>query len=483
MSAFGDKARQTVRTVPLEQRRWLILLLLCGLTFLLYPLPARLYLGEWTFPFDDPWIHQVYARNLARYGQYAFNPGVPTTGSSAPLWVLLLAPAHLLNLAPVPWSLLLGLLSLYALGWVVWRWAEQHLPAPLPFVVTAATILSPQIAWAGVEGMETAGAAALALWLLQRQDVRPWPSAGRALGDGLLHGLLLWLRPEGLLLTAVLLGQRLREKWPRLLAFGAGLVALAGPYGGFHLLLGGRPLPQTIYAKIAYYGAAGSPFNLLSFGRGLLLVFGPGLWGLALLLLPGGLRRMARNRSWTWLPGLIWAALTLLVAALRMPVVLHFGRHLVPILPPILLAAAEGLAGLPPTPRRAAILLGACLVLIGIAIAAPLYTANGERILTSHVAMGRWVAEHLPAGTPLATHDPGAIGYFGGRPVVDTLALITPELTPIVARRDTAGLLDYLAQHDLHYLVTLEQVYRDIQARPGVEIVVRQGVLRLLRLP
>ena len=67
----------------LPWKRGVVLLLLCGLVFVLYPLVTRLYLGEWIFPFDDPWIHQVYARNLAQHGQYAFNPGELSSGSSA----------------------------------------------------------------------------------------------------------------------------------------------------------------------------------------------------------------------------------------------------------------------------------------------------------------------------------------------------------------------------------------------------------------
>ena len=38
------------------------------------------------FPLDDAWIHQTYARNLARSGQLAFVHGVPSAGSTAPLW-------------------------------------------------------------------------------------------------------------------------------------------------------------------------------------------------------------------------------------------------------------------------------------------------------------------------------------------------------------------------------------------------------------
>ena len=425
-------------------RRGLVLLWLCAAVFALYPLWTRLRLGEWSFPFDDPWIHQVYARNLAVHGEYAFNPGQPTTGSSAPLWTFLMVPAHWLHIPPVLWALALGLLSLGLLGAVTWQWAGQRFPQPLPLLFTSFVLLAPQVAWSGVEGMETALVAALALLILRRLDGTPWTGRGPAFLDGLLNSLLLWLRPEAPLLTLLTLWPRRREPWLRLLSFGAGFLCLAGPYAAFHLLLGGQPFPQTVYAKVAYYGRPVGWASLGTFLRGLALTFGPGPWPLLLLLLPAAVWRMARRREWPWAPGLVWAALTLFVAALRLPTVLHFGRHFVPILPILLLSGGEASLGLPRAGRYAAIAGLACLVVVGIAVGVPFYRLAGQGILASQVAMGRWIATHLPPGAAVATHDVGAIGYFGGHPVVDTMALVTPELRALVATRDTSTLLAYL---------------------------------------
>ena len=43
------------------------------------------------FPLDDAWIHMTYARNLGQSGEWAFVPGKPSGGSTAPLWTGLLA--------------------------------------------------------------------------------------------------------------------------------------------------------------------------------------------------------------------------------------------------------------------------------------------------------------------------------------------------------------------------------------------------------
>ena len=68
----------------LERRRgfvWLAPMVL----FLVYLLPLR---GGFT---DDGFIHIQYARNLITLGEYSFNPGEVSFGTSSPLWVLMLA--------------------------------------------------------------------------------------------------------------------------------------------------------------------------------------------------------------------------------------------------------------------------------------------------------------------------------------------------------------------------------------------------------
>src|ERR1700730_18247866 len=49
------------------------------------------------FAGDDANITFRFARNLGEGGGYAYNPGVPTYGSTAPLWVFLIAGLHRLG--------------------------------------------------------------------------------------------------------------------------------------------------------------------------------------------------------------------------------------------------------------------------------------------------------------------------------------------------------------------------------------------------
>ncbi|MGC8873601.1 MAG: hypothetical protein ACP5SI_04020 [Chloroflexia bacterium] len=477
----------TVSRAPVGRARgylsFLLPLLLCAAIFAAYPLRARLEVGEWTFPLDDPWIHQVLARNLAGSHTYGFNPGEPGTASSAPLWTALLVPPHLLGWNPVLWAILLGLLSLAGLGGIVWRWAYvRYGSSSRAAALTAVLLLSPQVAWAGVEGMETALAAGLATLILWRLS-RPWERMRDALADGALLGTLLWLRPEALLLAAVVLWERRREPLPRRTGWLVAVGAFAGPYVGFHLWLGGKILPQSVFAKAAYYARPLALDSLGDFLRGLGLSFSPGVWPLVgLLLLVGGVS-MARRRDGTWLPTLLWTGLTLLVAALRMPVVLHFGRHFVPLLPALLLASAEGFRALPRRLRWVAGVVGAVLLVEGFALGSAFYSAGCRMMEESQVAMGHYIREHVPPGRLVATHDVGAIGYFSDHPVVDTLALVTPELTSAVARRDENAVWEYLQERGVHYLAALDGMHAALCRHPGVREIARCGRMVLYLLP
>ena len=51
---------------------------------------------------------------------------------------------------------------------------------------------------------------------------------------------------------------------------------------------------------------------------------------------------------------------------------------------------------------------------------------NVAEIEEMHVDMARWVAANTPPESVIASHDVGALGYFSGRKVLDTVGLVTP---------------------------------------------------------
>jgi hypothetical protein len=113
----------------------------------------------------------------------------------------------------------------------------------------------------------------------------------------------------------------------------------------------------------------------------------------------------------------------------------HWNRYQIPALPPLLVAAVAGVpavAGLARSGRGrtvAAGLLSAALLGSQVSFLAgynDLFAYNCRDIHFQQVHMGAWMREHLPAGTPVAVHDAGAIPLLSRLPVLDLLGLGTP---------------------------------------------------------
>lgn len=102
----------------LARRRQVVLLAFVAALSLAGYLLASYWLYRVGFPLDDAWIHQTYARNLALRGEWAFLPGRPSAGSTAPLWSALLAVGHASHLGPYIWTYVLGWLALLAIALV-----------------------------------------------------------------------------------------------------------------------------------------------------------------------------------------------------------------------------------------------------------------------------------------------------------------------------------------------------------------------------
>jgi len=69
----------------------LVVALAALLPLVVFVLTERRLAGAPGFPLDDSWIHLHFARNIAEGAGFAYNPGAPVAGSTAPLWTLLLA--------------------------------------------------------------------------------------------------------------------------------------------------------------------------------------------------------------------------------------------------------------------------------------------------------------------------------------------------------------------------------------------------------
>jgi hypothetical protein len=450
------------------------------------------------FPLDDAWIHQTYARNLSQSGQLAYVAGQPSAGSTSPAWSFALSVGYLLGVDYHLWAYLLGGLSLAASAWLVYRLFRCILPATvhgMPGQVgrPAAALLAGlfcalewHLLWAAASGMETMLFTALSLALLdtffvqveaeRKADASRTPGLQtearfvRAVGTGLLGGILILTRPEGLGLVGLVVAGLLalprpaggKEVRDRLLRAALSLVILAAvlaPYVAFNYKTSGSLWPNTFYAKQTEYGFLRNLALPLRFWR----VLAPTLVGAQVLLLPGfayALYQAIRRRDWPSLLPPAWWLAFLSAYALRLPVDYQHGRYAMPSIPILLLYGSWGTAALlQPRSRqlavrvlsRAAPAAIALLTLIFCLRGALAYRDDVAFIHNEMVATARWLNENTQPGDLIAVHDIGAVGYLTDRPLLDLAGLITPEVIPFMT--DAQRLAAWMAEEGADYVV------------------------------
>jgi hypothetical protein len=468
-----------------------------GLVALVSVLSSVLYLvyarshGVVGFPLDDAWIHQTYARNLAQTGQLAYLPGQPSAGSTSPTWSYILSVAYMLKVDFYLWTYLMGCLALAATACLTYRLflrlgtKGKGLRAALLAGLLCA--VEWHLVWASVSGMETILFTALSLALLEYYfshiaavhdpdaepaSVHKEQTIVRAIGIGLVAGVLVLTRPEGVVLAGLVLLGMVGVPWPstrdefrlRLVAAGVALAAMAvvlSPYVAFNLRTSGSIFPNTFYAKQAEYRAE------LPIWTRLWRVLSPTLVGAQALLLPGFVYSVYRlvpqsreRRNWPAILPVVWWLAILGLYALRLPVNYQHGRYTMPSIPLLILYGAWGTAEMiHPHSSHLWVRVLSRSVPAAIAILALLFWWRGASVYRGDVgfiegemvAVARWLGEHSAPGDLIAVHDIGAIGYLTDRPLLDLAGLITPEVIPFIT--DAGQLADWMAGRGAAYAV------------------------------
>jgi hypothetical protein len=466
-----------------NRRLWIVLAALAGMALFL-GLAARNGLG---FPLDDAWIHQTYARNLARNGRLEFIPGVTSAGSTAPLWTLLLAVGYLLGLPYLFWAYLLGGSCLVWLGWSgmsLWRtlWPDR---AAHDWLAGVGLVLTWPMLWAAASGMETLLFAAVGVQLVAwYAEILVNNNASlRAVSRlGFFAGLLILIRPDGLgLLLLIALGLLLlpasiAERFRRSGVFAGTAVLPLLPYFLFNFWTSGTIWPNTLYAKqVEYAIALAEPFVVRLSQLLYLSLGGPasgwrGISSPHLLLLPGlaiaawqALRADWQQRRLFFLLPLLWAGGHVFLYAWRLPVTFQHGRYLMPIMPVWILYGLSGwvLVLLYSSSESTRTLwLGQQVARLSFTFMMLFFLLQGALAFATDVAIvegemvtvAEWLANNTPPGAIIASHDIGAIGYFAERPLLDLAGLLSPEVIPLL--QNETALTQYILKSEAQYLVT-----------------------------
>jgi hypothetical protein len=413
----------------------------------------------------------TYARNLAERHEWSFQPGQLSAGSTSPLWTLLLALGFWLHLGPYVWTYLLGqgvLLAIAVLAEDTVRKLSAGYRPRLPWVGLF-FIGEWHLQWAALSGMETLLQALLATAILALLLI----GTRRYLALGLLTGLSIWVRPDGLTLmgpvvfTILLAERNLKDKGSALGRYVIGLGALLLPYLAFNLWLSDTPMPNTFYAKQAEYAAWQARPVLYRLVTLLVQL----LTGPSLILLPGVIATAivaVRGRRWAMLAAMLWCGGYLLLYIMRLPAYQH-GRYLMPAMPIFFLFGLLAFVQFQKSSLfgrqhwQAQQVWGLSLLLVSggfVLLGARSYGQDVGLIESEMVTTAKWVAKNVPSQAIVAAHDIGALGYFDSHRLIDLAGLVSPRVIPFI--RDEAKLSDFLQQEHANYLVAFPAFYPEL---------------------
>jgi hypothetical protein len=469
MSAYSSL--NTRRKAKANWQTWLILLLatLASMGVYLAVSANNLRIG---FPLDDAWIHQTYARNLALRGEWAFIPGQASGGSTSPLWTVLLAAGYIFRFPPFNSAFFLGGFLLMGLAAQTWKGVAQVVDgyqSRFPWVGLV-VIFEWHFMWSSVSGMETLlhSVVILSVTLLLIRTPPPWMILG------LLTGLSVWVRPDGItllgpiLLTAIFIEREWKDITRAFLLTLLGFAILFIPYLLFNYSLSGKILPTTFYAKQAEYAGWQARSILNRFGESTLKF----LAGPAIVLLPGvilSVKRAYKGKKWGQLAMFLWMLGYLGIYMLRLPAYQH-GRYLIPAMPVFFFLGMSGIVQYfidkhvqDKLHRIVRLSWGVSLLILCIGfwiLGLFSYSADVEFIETEMVDTARWVKNNIPADALVAAHDIGALGYFDDHSLVDLAGLISPEVIPFLLDEDR--LSDYLDQQHVSYLIAFPDWYSSL---------------------
>ncbi len=432
------------------------------------------------FPLDDAWIHMVYGLALRREGILAYNTGVSAAGTTAPLWSIVAALAHIMAGAHGPTqSAVTALKSVGTALHAVTAICSAHLAyamgAHRRVRVAAAWLggllvaVSPALAFAAASGMEVPLATALLVGSLLAA------TRGHGVVAGFLAGLAVTTRPECIVaIPSVLVltaghtpsGQRI------LRALGV-LFAAAVPVTLFVARtewVSHRPLPTTFYLKagLREYSALSALRQGFVDTLGTIEPFASVVsWLFVASALVGGgfaIRQWARRpqrvdrtaragmtSGAVALAGVLYVVGSSLVIPTADATAFYHQRYLLPAVPLLLLGAVGGgcwLAQALPrwirlhcrtTWARASTRVGVGLAIVGVMLLSwefaawparrARYASDTRNINEVQVAIGRYVSRHTAPTAVIWTVDAGAVRYWGQRPTVDLVGLNTPELS------------------------------------------------------
>ncbi len=428
------------------------------------------------FTLDDSWIHLQYARTIYEGIPWEYSPGYPSTGSTSPLWSLILSILFYVTSDPIGLasgayiiSTCFYVASSFVVGKIVRNYTQSVIWGVLAIV---GFVIIPRNTWLMLSGMETP---LFVLVLLLSIIILDKVETKYDLVLGLLVGVAYLSRPEGIIVALgvpvrfLILAYKGKVNRTRIatLFISAGLATLiALPWIMHCLSVTGLPLPDTFYAKVHEptefeIGAwdfwwtifvAQMPFLLIGVFVGIILI--------------------VKGKPFPWMFAVSLTILYRLTAPYAS--LINNTRYLLPIFDLFYIVSIIALAWVleiilvgimkfyrGPEVRLIAVSFTLFILIVPLV---PYYvdqaTYYGRAVKTVndlHVNIGHWMAENTPEDAVFATHDAGAVRFISNRSMIDLAGLVSPDI--IHGNMTPRETLSYLREHGCTYFVYFNELF------------------------
>lgn len=470
-----------------------------------------LVFGQAGFPLDDAFIHLQFARNVFTDGQMAFNRGVPSSGSTAPMFPMLLAGVFAVLRDWYAAAYTLGLIGSIGSALVVYgiirSWTGRRDLARWAGILTV--IINPTVvqAYAGMEAGLYSLVCLAAIWLYANPRRRLLASA--------MLAICIWLRPEFAVVLPLIVLERLVALWRarvfrpaailrEVVPHGVIWAAVAALYVGYHLHQTGHFVPTTFGAKFVVPGIARPEWldsvpGALRNGNLFYLLLASTVWPLLVLFMAGvtitincaplgfglvdavkSLWRDDGDRAAGWRLALLvligYPLLRGLVDSLGLMFIQQqrYYAHITPLAVIVAVGAIPMTKAMvnrkwwswrdvPPNVQMRRACVWAALPTLFWGFIAVQSVSN---INDMQVALAKWVRAATPKSTLIATNDIGALAFLGEREICDTIGLVEPK---IVEHYLAGGdLLGYLQSREPDYVIVFPSWYPDLVSRDDI---------------
>ena len=472
----------------------ILLILIAAGSGVFYLLPMEAGAGILGFPLDDAYIPLTFARTLAEHGSYAYHQLLaPTSGSTSPLYVFILALARVATYDFFLPSTIIGSASFAATAIFLFLLARRIFEKEqwLAFVAALVFVLIPRMQSEAVSGMPTllfsAIVTASAYWYFTRRSVLFFVTAG----------LALWVRPDALIFLLAAMLHMLYHHFiiqqknavpdegavpvsrKAMMAGAAAFVLLLLGYFSFNFVLSGSLFPNSVAAKIAYYREANVDFlrgawSFFATGPGAVLIIFAA-WSVIATLL-----NALRRRRTPLLMAVLYLLGTIAAYWIFLPILIEGGRYLVPAMPFFVLLGVSGIRSFfnailtaLPVPFLRPVFNMLTGVLIFAAIIASIVRMSDTReqhyqatryVFDRGAGAGMWLKRSAPDNAKVATHMIGSIGYYSECRIIDMRGIVTPELIPIIG--NLAKLELKLRAEKLDFIATLREQFEVVNGNP-----------------